>query len=85
MENNNSQPETNARIANRLYRIISEIPHLESDQKDIFEKFEKDIMKSPSKKFVKKELVELINQFRADSNDFSKMKKLLLNRPSIRF
>ena len=82
VENNNSQPETNARIANRLYRIISEIPHLESDQKDIFEKFEKDIMKSPSKKFVKKELVDLINQFSAGINDFSEMEKLLLNRPT---
>ena len=81
-ENNYSSPSTDSRIANRLYRIISEIPHLESDQKNIFEKFEKDIMKSPSKKFVKKELVELINQFSAGSNDFSEIEKLLFNRPT---
>ena len=82
VENNNSHPETKARIANRIYRIISENPHLESDKKDIFEIFKKDIMGSPSKKFDKKELVELINQFSDDSNDFSEIEKLLLNRPT---
>jgi len=82
-ENNYSSPTPiRSRIANRLYRIISEIPHLESEQKDIFEKFEKDIMKSPSKNFDKKELVELINQFSDGSNDFSEIEKLLLNRPT---
>jgi len=82
-ENNYSSPSPRlSRIANRLYRIISEIPHLESDQKDIFEKFEKDIMKSPSKNFDKKELAELFNQFSDGSNDFSEIKKLLFNRPT---
>jgi hypothetical protein len=82
-ENNYSSPSPRlSRIANRLYRIISEIPHLESDQKGIFEIFKKEVMESPSKKFDKKELVEIINQFSDGSNDFSEIEKLLLNRPS---
>ena len=82
-ENNYSSPSPRlSRIANRLYRIISEIPHLDSNQKDIFEKFEKDIMKSPSKNFDKKELAELFNQFSDGSNDFSEIEKLLFNRPT---